>query len=231
MPSLLPSRRLRIASCSSSCSPSASRLSTVVRWLRIRMTTFSPSEAGRVETRRSTASPFTAHARAAVLRPEPVGDVEPGHDLDARDERKPGVPRDLHDLPQHAVDAVAHHDAAFDRLDVDVARPAGHAIGQHHVDQPDDRPLARLLGARGGLLLASLSSLTSKSPPMPSSRRLTTSRSGTSRRAAAGSSRASRAACGLHARWRRPASSRRRCRTGWRWRPRDRSRSGRRGPR
>ncbi len=35
----------------------------------------------------------------------------------------------------------------FDRLDVDVAGPAGHAIGKHHVHQADDRALARLLRA------------------------------------------------------------------------------------
>ena len=93
------------------------------------------------------------HAGAAVLRPEPVGDVEPRHDLDAGDERQARVPRNLHHLPEHAVDAVAHHDAALDRLDVDVARPAGDTVGQHDVHQADDRPLARLLGAGGRLLL------------------------------------------------------------------------------
>jgi hypothetical protein len=87
-------------------------------------------------------------AGAAVLRPAPVGDIEARHDLDAGDERHARAARDLHDLPQHAVDAVAHDDAALDRLDVHVARPARDAVGQHHVDQPDDRRGARLF--RGG---------------------------------------------------------------------------------
>ena len=60
-----------------------------------------------------------------------------------------GVPRDLHDLAQHAVDAVADDHPALDRLDVDVAGPAGDAVGEHHVHQPDDRPLAGLLRAGG----------------------------------------------------------------------------------
>ena len=86
-----------------------------------------------------------------VLRPQPVGDVEPRHDLDAGDERDAGRAGHRHDLPEHAVDAVAHRDAALDRLDVDVAGPAGHPVGQHHVHQPDDRLLARLV--RGGALV------------------------------------------------------------------------------
>ena len=52
----------------------------MVRWLRIRMTTFSPSEAGRVETRRSTGSPFTetrarpscGRSRSAMSSPDMI---------------------------------------------------------------------------------------------------------------------------------------------------------------
>jgi hypothetical protein len=79
IPSLLVSSR-RTASCSSGSMPSDSRLSTVARWLRIRITTFSPSDAGSVETRRSTASPFTetrarpscGRSRSAMSRPDMI---------------------------------------------------------------------------------------------------------------------------------------------------------------
>ena len=112
---------------------------------------------------------------AAVLRPEPVGDVESGHDLDAGDQRQPGVARDLHHLPQHAVDAVAHHHAALDRLDVDVARPAGDPVGEHDVHQPDDRAAGSASSALAAASSSSSSSLTSKLPPIPSSSRFTAS--------------------------------------------------------
>jgi hypothetical protein len=88
-----------------------------------------------------------------VLRPQAVGNVEARHDLDPGDQRDAGVARDLHDLPQHAVDPVADDDPSFDRLHVHVAGPAGHAVSQHHIHQADDRPLARLLGGGGGLFL------------------------------------------------------------------------------
>jgi hypothetical protein len=126
--------------------PSASRLSTVDHDLLAQR-----GRQGRDPEVHGLA--VDAHPGSAVLRPEPVGDVEPRHDLDARDERQAGVARDLHDLPEHAVDPVAHHDAALDGLHVDIARPAGDPVGQHHVDQADDRPLTGLLGAGGGLLL------------------------------------------------------------------------------
>ena len=59
MPSLLWSN-LSIVSCSSLSKPSEASARTVERVLRIRMTTFSPSDAGSVEMRRSTGLPFTA---------------------------------------------------------------------------------------------------------------------------------------------------------------------------
>ena len=127
-------------------------------------------------------------ASPAVLGPEAVGDVEPGHDLDAGDEGQARLARNLHDLPQHAVDAVAHHHAALDGLDVDVARPAGDAVRQHDVHQPDDRPLAGLLGAGRGLFIVLLQlpdiELARRCPRAGGSSRRP--RSGTARRSAAG---------------------------------------------
>src|SRR5216117_2526801 len=143
IPSWFSSRRL-IASVSSVLSPSESSDLTVARESRIRITTFSPSAAGRVETRRSMGCPFTA-TRAPILGPQPVGDVELRHDLDTGDQGDPGRARDLHHLPQHAVDPVADGDPALFRLDVDVARAGQNPLGDDQVHEPDHRTLARLL--------------------------------------------------------------------------------------
>ena len=200
----------------------------MARWLRIRITTFSPSEAGQggdAEVHRLAAD---GDAGAPVLRPQAVGDVEPGHDLDPGDEGQPGVPRDLHHLAQDAVDAVADRHPALDRLDVDVARPAGHAVGEHHVHQPDDRPLAGLLGAGRGRLLVvfQLLDLEVAADALEQAVDHLLAAAYISSIRCSGSSPASRAASAPRGRSRRPASSRRRCRTGWRWRSRGRSRSG-----
>jgi hypothetical protein len=61
--STIPSRACSssmIRWCSSGSRPSESSESTVDRWSRMRITTFSPWEAGSVETRRSTRLPLTA---------------------------------------------------------------------------------------------------------------------------------------------------------------------------
>ena len=85
------------------------------------------------------------HPGPPILRPKPVGDVESRNDLHSGDERQSRRARDLHHLTQDAVDAITDDDGAFGRFDVDVARPAGDAIRQHHVYQPDDGALARLV--------------------------------------------------------------------------------------
>jgi hypothetical protein len=84
-------------------------------------------------------------AGAAVLRAQPVGDVEPGDDLHARDERHAGGARQLEHLPQHAVHAVAHAEPALVRLEVDVARAGGDPLGDDIVDELDDRPVGARL--------------------------------------------------------------------------------------
>jgi hypothetical protein len=71
-------------------------------------------------------------ADAAVLRQALLGDVELGHDLQARDQRRVQRAVGLHHLAQRAVDAEAHRAAALVGLDVDVAgavlaRPASAA--------------------------------------------------------------------------------------------------------
>ena len=82
-------------------------------------------------------------ARAAVLRTQPIGDVEPGEDLDARHERRPDGTRQRSRERQHAVHAMPNGDALLFRLDVNVARPPGDAAGQQLVDELRDRSARR----------------------------------------------------------------------------------------
>ena len=58
---------------------------------------------------------------AAVLRQAPLGDVERRHDLDARGDGVLELERRLHDLFEHAVDAVADAEHLLEGLEVDVA--------------------------------------------------------------------------------------------------------------
>ena len=66
---------------------------------------------------------------AAVLRQAALGDVELGHDLDARDDRGLQPARRRLDVVEHAVDAVADLDLVLERLDVDVRCPLLDAPG------------------------------------------------------------------------------------------------------
>ncbi len=76
---------------------------------------------------------------AAVLRQALLGDVELGHDLDARDERVAQLQRRMHHVVEHAVDAEADAHLLLVRLDVDVGGAALERVDQQHVDEPDDR--------------------------------------------------------------------------------------------
>ena len=77
---------------------------------------------------------------AAVLRHALLGDVELGHDLDARDDRAVELLGDRpHRRLQHAVDPVLHVHRIVLRLDVDVARAPLDGGVDRRVDQPDDR--------------------------------------------------------------------------------------------
>ncbi len=79
----------------------------------------------------------------AVLRQAPLRDVERGHDLDARGERRLEARRRLHDVVEDAVDAEADSQIVLEGLDVDVARSALDRVGHQRVDELDER---RLLG-------------------------------------------------------------------------------------
>ena len=189
------------------------------------MTTFSPCVAGRVEMRRSTGLPFTAtrarpscgRRRSAMSRPDMI--------LMREMSGSAGLARDRHRVAQHAVDAVAHHHHRLARLDVDVARPAGDAIGQQHVDQLDDRPGTRLgrggLGVEIVLLVGELGDVGGFHPAEDVlDAALAPGRAVEHVQASREFAAATRGACGLRDRWRTPAPVRRRCRTDCWWRPR-----------
>ncbi len=87
--------------------------------------------------------PRHAQPRGAVLRQPPLGDVEAGENLDARDQRLRQGSRRCRDRAQQSVDPHAHHEAVAERLDVDVARPQLHGLFEKIVDRADDRRAAR----------------------------------------------------------------------------------------
>src|SRR5690625_6992492 len=76
---------------------------------------------------------------AAVLGQAPLGDVEARHDLDARNDRSGRARRRGLDLLQNAVDAVAHLEAVFERLDVNVGGARFDRALQNEVDDANDR--------------------------------------------------------------------------------------------
>ena len=86
-------------------------------------------------------------AGAPVLRTHAIGDVQLGHDLHARNQRNAGGPRQDHHLPEHAVNAIAHRDARFLRLQVDVRGARLDRFRDNAIHQLDDRPLRGLVGA------------------------------------------------------------------------------------
>ncbi len=92
------------------------------------------------------------HAALAVLRQTMLGDVEIGHDLQTRQERRGLLSRKAQDVVQNAVDAETNLHLGFVGLDVDVAGPAVHRLEHDLVDQLDRRGLIRdvqqVLGVR-----------------------------------------------------------------------------------
>ena len=102
---------------------------------------------------------------AAVLRQALLGDVQPGHDLQAADDRGlKAIDLRRHRLRlQHAVDAVANLNAGRLRLDVHVAGPRFDRLDQNFVHQPNDRGLLRHLRSSEPSVSISPSSSTSSS--------------------------------------------------------------------
>ena len=80
---------------------------------------------------------------APVLGTPPLGDVEVGHDLDARDDRAVQGLRRRRTLHQGPVDAVPEARGLLQGLEVDVGRLRLQGLDHHRVHHPDDRGLAR----------------------------------------------------------------------------------------
>jgi hypothetical protein len=84
-----------------------------------------------------------AQGDAPVLRQPLFGDVEVGHDLQARDQRGMQRTIGLHHFAQRAVDAKAHGRGALVGLDVDVARAVARGLREQRVEHADDGRVAR----------------------------------------------------------------------------------------
>ena len=74
---------------------------------------------------------------AAVLREPSLGDIQLGHQLDARNNGGLQFARRRALTRQHAIDAVADAKLFFERLDVDVAGALLDRLPDHGVHQPD----------------------------------------------------------------------------------------------
>ncbi len=79
--------------------------------------------------------PADGQLDAAVLRQAALGDVEIGHDLDARGDGEGQVPRRRHHFVQHAVGLDANAEFVLERLEVQVAGVVLDRQQQHHVQQ------------------------------------------------------------------------------------------------
>ena len=79
-----------------------------------------------------------AQRDAAVLRQALFGNVEFGHDFQARNQRRMQRPIRLHHVAQRAVDAKAHGGMALVGFDVDVAGTVAHRLRQQRVEHADD---------------------------------------------------------------------------------------------
>ena len=82
---------------------------------------------------------FSRDMDAAVLRQSFFGNVETGHDFDARDQAVVNPLRHIGDLFQQPVETVANDHVVFGRLDVDVTGPALEGALHHQIDDINDR--------------------------------------------------------------------------------------------
>ncbi|MQM39515.1 hypothetical protein KBTX_03543 [wastewater metagenome] len=83
-------------------------------------------------------APGDAQRDPSVLGDTLLGDVQPGHDLDARDQQRGHAAWRLQDLAEHAVDAKAHRQPRLEGFDVHVRGALADGLGEQRVDQPDD---------------------------------------------------------------------------------------------
>ena len=114
----------------------------------MRITIDSPWTLGSVTTRRSMWRPSTVRPDAAVLGQAPLGDVQLGHDLHARDHSGGHAPRDRSDVLQDAVNAHPHAHLVAVGRQVHVGGAPLDGLGDDLVDELDDR--ARRRRSRAG---------------------------------------------------------------------------------
>ncbi|MNE31857.1 hypothetical protein D3C80_1254470 [compost metagenome] len=88
-------------------------------------------------------APLHAQHDPAILRQAALGDVQAGHDLQARNDRRGIATGWCFALEQHAIDPVAHLQLAFKGLDVDVRGALIDGMLQHQVDHAHHRRLGR----------------------------------------------------------------------------------------
>ena len=79
---------------------------------------------------------------AAILRQAALGDVELGHQLQARDDGGLELARRRLLVEEHAIHAEAYAEFLLEGLDVDVAGAVLNGLPDHGIDQPDDGRLA-----------------------------------------------------------------------------------------
>ena len=86
---------------------------------------------------------LNAQTNATVLRQTALGDVKVRHDLDARNNGSSLTLGRRFNLVQHAVNAVAHDQPIFERLDVNVGRAGFERVGDNQADQANHRRFRR----------------------------------------------------------------------------------------
>ena len=112
-----------------------------------RMTIFSPKSVGMMETRKSSSFILPWYFILILMRPScgrRFSEMSSfGHDLETAGDGVAQLERRLHDFIEHAVDPEPHTILPLVGLDVDIRGATLERIGEHEVDELDDRRLFR----------------------------------------------------------------------------------------
>ena len=88
------------------------------------------------------------HRQAPVLRQAPLGDIETGHEFEARHQGAGDAPLGGGLHAQHAVETETDAQLIFIRLDVDIRGVDLHGVFEHGLEQLDHRRVGQALGLR-----------------------------------------------------------------------------------